>query len=82
MDYYINEFNDVAAELLKLRKLTRYDRMVLLLQRLPVKIARKVYEDVKLDTKKLATFERSGVFNKVVEAALNHNHADAEFYRL
>ena len=79
MEYYINEFDDVAAELVKMRRLTRYDRMVLFLEGLPVKIARKVYEDVKLDTKKLETFERSGVFNEVVEAALNHNRTDADF---
>ena len=40
---------------------------------------RKVYERVKLDTKKLETFESSGVFNEVIEAALNHNRADANF---
>ena len=79
VDYYINEFNDVAAELVMMRRLTRYDRMVLFLEGLPVKIARKVYEEVKLDTKKPETFERSGVFNEVVEAALNHNRADADF---
>ena len=56
--------------------------MALFLDRLPVKIARKVYEEVKLDTKKLETFERSAVFNEVVEAALNHNRADADFNRL
>ena len=49
-----------------------------------MKIARKVYEEVKLDTKKLETFEQLGVFNEVIEATLNHNrdHADADFYRL
>ena len=82
VEYYINEFDDVAAELVKMRRLTWYDRMVLFLEGLAVKIARKVYEDVKLDTKKLETFERSGVFNEVVEAALNHNRADADFNRL
>ena len=82
VEYYINEFDDVAAELVKLRRLTRYDRMVLFLQGLPVRIARKVYEDLKLDTKKLETFEWSGVFNEVVEAALNHHRADANFHRL
>ena len=45
-------------------------------------IVRKVYEEVKLDTKKPETFERSGVFDKVVEAALNHNRANADFDRL
>ena len=29
--------------------------------------------------KKLETFERSEVSNEVVEAALNHNRADADF---
>ena len=82
VEYYINEFDDVAAELVKIRRLMRYDRMVLFLEGLPVKIARKVYEDVKLDTKKLETFEGSGVFNEVVEAALNHNRADADYDRL
>src|SRR5437588_2504804 len=82
VEYYINEFNDVAAELVKKRRLTRYDRMVLFLEGLPVKIARKVYEEVKLDTKKLETFERPGVLNEVVEAALNDNRADADFDRL
>ena len=79
MEYYINDFDDVAAELVKMRGLTRYNRMVLFLEGLPVKIARKVYEEVKLDAKKLETFERLGVFNEVVEAALNHNRADANF---
>ena len=82
VEYNINEFDDVAAELVKMRRLTRYDRMVLFLEGLPVKIARKVYEEVKLDTKKLETFERSGVFNEVIEAALNHNRDDADFDRL
>ena len=81
-EYYINEFDDVAAELVRMRRLTRYDRMVLFLEGLPVRIAGKVYEWVKLDTKKLETFERSGVFNEVVEAALNDNRADADFDRL
>ena len=62
--------------------LTWYDRMVLFLEGLLVKIARNVYEGVKLDTKKLETFERSGVFNEVVETAVNHNCADADFDRL
>ena len=82
VEYYINEFDDVAAELVKMGRLTRYDRMVLFLEGLPVNIARKVYEDVKLDTKKRETFERSGVYNEVVEAALNHNRTDADFDRL
>ena len=42
MEYYINEFDDVAAELVKMRRLTGYDRMVLFLVGLPVKIAKKV----------------------------------------
>ena len=79
MEYYINEFDDVTVELVKLRRLTRYDRMVLFLEGLLVRIARKVYEGVKLDTKKLETFKRLRVFNEVVEAALNHNRADADF---
>ena len=82
MEYYINEFDDVAAELIKMRRLTRYDRMVLFLEGLPVRIVRKVYEGVKLETKKLETFERSRVFNEVVEATLNRNHADADVDRL
>ena len=82
VEYYINEFDDVAAELVKMRRITRYDRMVLFLGELPVKIARKVYEDVKLDAKKLETLEQSGVFNEVVEAALNHNRADADLDQL
>ena len=65
-----------------MKRLTRYDRMVPFLGGLHVKIARIVYEEVKLDTKKPAFFERSGVFNEVVEAALNHNRADADFDRL
>ena len=40
--YYINGFDDVAAELVRMRRLTRYDRMVLFLEGLPVRIARKV----------------------------------------
>ena len=82
VEHYINEFNDVAVELVTMRQLTRHDRMVLFLSRLPVKIARKVYEKVNLDTEKPETFERRGVFNGVVEAALNHNCADADFDRL
>ena len=35
-----------------------------------------------MDTKKPETFERSGVFNEVGEAALNQNRADANFDRL
>ena len=69
----------MAADLVKMRRLTRYDTMVLFLEGLPVKIARKVYEEVKLDRNKLETFKRSGVLNEVVEAALNHNRADANF---
>ena len=82
MEYYVNEFDNVAAELGKMRRLTPYDRMVLFIERLPVGIARKVYEGVKLDRKKLETFERLGVFNDVVEAPQNHNRADADFDRL
>ena len=78
--YYINDFEDLAVELVKVRRHTRYGRMVLFLERWQVKIARKVYEEVKLDKKKLKTFEGSGVFNEVVEGALNHNHADADFH--
>ena len=81
MKYYLDEFDDVAAELVRMRRLTRYDRMVLFLEGLPVGIARKVYEGVKLDMKKLETFERPGVLNEVVEAALNHNCANADFDR-
>ena len=47
-----------------------------------MKIARKVYKEVNLETKKLETFERLGVFNEVVETVLNHNGADAYFDRL
>ena len=47
-----------------------------------MRITRKVYEGVKLDTKKLETIERLGVFNEVVEVALQHNRADADFDRL
>ena len=82
VDYYINEFDDVAAELVKMRRLTRYDRMVLFLEGLPVKIVRIVSEEVKLDTKKLETFKRSGVFNEVIQAALIHNRTDTDFDRL
>ena len=82
VEYYIHDFDNVAVELVKMRRLTRYDRMVLFLEGLPVKIARKVHEEVKLETKKPETFERSGVFNEVVEAAINHNRADADFDRL
>ena len=82
VEYSINEFDGVAAELVKMSLLPRYDRMVLFLDGLPVKIARKVNEEVKLDTKKLETFERSGAFNEVVETALNHNSAEACFDRL
>ena len=82
VEYYINVFDDVAAELVRMRRLTRYDRLVLLLEWLPVKIARNVYKEVKLQTKKLETLEWSGVFNQLVEAALNHNHADTDPDRL
>ena len=82
VEYYINEFDNVAAELVKMRRLTRYDRMVFFLEGLPVRIARKVYKGVKLDTKKLETIERSGVFNEVVEVTLNHKRADAYLDRL
>ena len=82
VEYYINEFDNVAAGLVKMRRLTQYDRMVLFLQGLLVRIVRKVYGGVKMDSKKLETFEWSGVFNEVVEAKLNHNHADANFDRL
>ena len=43
VEYDINEFDDVAAELVKMGRLTQYDRMMLFLEGLPVKIARKVY---------------------------------------
>ena len=44
VEYYINEFDDVVAELVKMRRLTWCDtRMVLFLEGLPVKLARKVY---------------------------------------
>ena len=82
VEYYVNGFDHVAAELVRMWRLTRYDRMVLFLEGLPEGIGRKVYEGVKLDTKKMESFERSGVFNEVVEAALNHNHADTDFDRL
>ena len=82
VEYYINEFDDVATELVRMRRLTRYDRMFLFLEGLPVRIARKVYEGVKLDTKSLKTFERSWLFNEVVKDTLNHNHANADFDRL
>ena len=79
VEYYINEFDDEAAEMVKMRRLTWYDRMVHFLEELPVKIGRKVYKEVNLDTRKLETFEQSGVLNEVVEAALNHNRADADY---
>ena len=82
VEYYIDEFDDVAAELARMRRLMWYDRMVLFLQGLLVRIARKIYEGAKLDVKKLETFERLGVFNEVVEAGLNTNRADADFDRL
>ena len=82
VEYYIKDFDDVAAELVKMWRLTRYDRMVLILEGLLVRIARKIYEGVKLETKKLGTFEQLGVFNEVIEVALNHNRADANFDRL
>ena len=72
----------MVAELVKMNRLTWYDRMVLCLEGMQVSIARKVYEGVTLDRKKSETFERSGVFNEVVEATLNHNRADADFDRL
>ena len=56
--------------------------MVLFLEGLPVNIAKKGYQQVKLDTKKLETFERQGCFYEAVEATLTHNHADADFDRL
>ena len=79
VEYYINEFDDVAAELVRMRRLTWNNRIVLFIEEIPVGIARKDYEGVKLDMKKLETCEWSGVFNEVIEAALNHNHADADF---
>ena len=82
VEYYINEFDDMAAELVKMRRFTQYDSMVLFLKGLPVKIARKVYEEVKLDMKKVETIKQSGMFNEVVEDALNHNRADADFDQL
>ena len=82
VEYYIHEFHDMAAELVRLRRLTWYDRMALFLEGLLVGIAKEVDEGVKLDTKNLETFEWSGMFNEVVEAALNHNHPDADFDRL
>ena len=82
VEYYINQVDDVAAELVKMRQLTRHDRMVLFLEGLPVRIVRKVSEGGKLDTKKLETFERSGVSNEVGEAALNHNRADTDYDQL
>ena len=42
VEYYINEFNDAVAELVKLRRLRQDDRRVLFLEGLPVKIERKV----------------------------------------
>ena len=65
-----------------MRRLTRYDRIVLFREGLPVKIARKVYKEVKLDMNKVETFQRSMLFNEVVKAAINQNHADADFYHL
>ena len=82
VEYYINDFDDLVAELVKMTRLTRYNRIVLFLEGLQVKIARKVCEEVKLDTKKLETFTRLGLFNEVVKAALNHNRAHADFDRL
>ena len=56
--------------------------MVLFLEGLSVRIARKVYEGVKLDMKKLETFKRSGAFKEAIKATLNHNCAGANFNRL
>ena len=53
-----------------MRPLTWYDWIILFSDGLPVRIARKVYAGVKLDTKKLETFEQSGVIHEVVKAAL------------
>ena len=69
----------MAAELVKIRRLTRYNRMELFLEGFLVKIARKVYEEMKLDMKKLETFEWAGMFNEVVKGALNYNRSNADF---
>ena len=40
--YYINEFDHMAGELVKIRRLTQYNSMILFLERMPVGIARRV----------------------------------------
>ena len=79
VEYYINEFDDVAVELVKMRLLMPYDWMVLFLPGFPLKIARKAYEGVKLYKKKVENLEWSGEFNEVVEEAPRHNPPDANF---
>ena len=39
VEYYSNEFDDVVVDLVKMRRLTQYDRMVLFLEGLPVVFA-------------------------------------------
>lgn len=60
VEYYTNEFDDMAIELVSRRRRTQYDRIVLFLEGLLVKLGRRVYEGVKLDTNTLVTFERLG----------------------
>ena len=79
VEYYINEFDDVEAEPVKLRGLRWYDRMVIFLEGLPVSMARKIYDGVKLDTNKVDTFKQSGAFNRAMSATINHNRADGDF---
>lgn len=43
VEYNINEFDKVAAKLVKMRRLTQYNRLMLFLEGLPVSNVRKVY---------------------------------------
>ena len=82
VEYNINEFDNWVGELVGMRRLRWYDRTVLFLEGLLVGIVREFNDGLKLDTKKLETFKRSGVFNEVGEAALYHNCTNANFNRL
>ena len=77
----MNEFEEISARLVEIGRLTRYDRIVLFLEGLPVSLA-KVYREVKLDTRNPDTFEREGCFEEAIEAPITHNRTDADFDRL
>src|SRR5205807_10321079 len=82
VEWYVYEFKEISAALVAKRRLTEYDRVVLLLLGLPVGLVEKIYLKVSLDVDDPDTFAREGCFKEAVEAALAFNHTAADVAKI